>query len=190
MRKSLLLFVMTLLVCSGIQAQIVSSRSVGIESTPQRPSETMWYLRGGLNMAGFAGDGTEGMGRKAAYNFAVGFQKPITNIGAYWGMDFGFTFGWKYGITDDFFIDGHIGGFISFDYLGKMKYDGESISMGDWEDELDIEWNRFDAGMNIGFGIWYDRFNLDFTFQRGFVEAATDSEAYTSNIMLRLGVAF
>ena len=186
MRKSLLLFVMTLLVCSGIQAQIVSSRSVGIESTPQRPSETMWYLRGGLNMAGFAG--------------------------AYWGMDFGlgsrgwkidelktmtnnlqvspFTFGWKYGITDDFFIDGHIGGFISFDYLGKMKYDGESISMGDWEDELDIEWNRFDAGMNIGFGIWYDRFNLDFTFQRGFVEAATDSEAYTSNIMLRLGVAF
>jgi hypothetical protein len=71
-----------------------------------------------------------------------------------------------------------------------MKYDGESISMGDWEDELDIEWNRFDAGMNIGFGIWYDRFNLDFTFQRGFVEAATDSEAYTSNIMLRLGVAF
>ena len=191
MRKSLLLFVMTLLVCSGIQAQIVSSRSVGIESTPQRPSETMWYLRGGLNMAGFAGDGTEGMGRKAAYNFAVGFQKPITNIGAYWGMDFGlgsrgwkidelktmtnnlqvspFTFGWKYGITDDFFIDGHIGGFIIFDYL---------------------EWNRFDAGMNIGFGIWYDRFNLDFTFQRGFVEAATDSEAYTSNIMLRLGVAF
>ncbi len=212
MRKSLLLFVMTLLVCSGIQAQIVSSRSVGIESTPQRPSETMWYLRGGLNMAEFAGDGAEGMGRKAAYNFAVGFQKPITNIGAYWGMDFGlgsrgwkidelktmtnnlqvspFTFGWKYGITDDFFIDGHIGGFISFDYLGKMKYDGESISMGDWEDELDIEWNRFDAGMNIGFGIWYDRFNLDFTFQRGFVEAATDSEAYTSNIMLRLGVAF
>ncbi len=212
MRKSLLLFVMTLLVCSGIQAQIVSSRSVGIESTPQRPSETMWYLRGGLNMTGFAGDGAEGMGRKAAYNFAVGFQKPITNIGAYWGMDFGlgsrgwkidelktmtnnlqvspFTFGWKYGITDDFFIDGHIGGFISFDYLGKMKYDGESISMGDWEDELDIEWNRFDAGMNIGFGIWYDRFNLDFTFQRGFVEAATDSEAYTSNIMLRLGVAF
>ena len=74
MRKSLLLFVMTLLVCSGIQAQIVSSRSVGIESTPQRPSETMWYLRGGLNMAGFAGDGAEGMGRKAAYNFAVGFQ--------------------------------------------------------------------------------------------------------------------
>lgn len=212
MKKIALLFVTVLFVCSGIQAQIVSSRSVGIESPPQRPSETMWYLRGGLNMAGLAGDGADGMDRKAAYNFAVGFQKPITNIGAYWGMDFGlgsrgwkvdelktmtnniqvspFTFGWKYGITDNFYIDGHVGVFASFDYLGKMKYDDESISMGDWEDELELEWNRFDAGMNIGFGIWYDRLNFDFTFQRGFVEAATDSKAYTSNLMLRLGVAF
>lgn len=212
MKKILLLLVMVSFVCTGIQAQIVSSRSVGIESTPQRPSETFWYLRGGLNMAGFAGDGAEDMDRKAAYNIAIGFQKPITDIGAYWGMDFGlgsrgwkvdelkmmannlqvspFTFGWKYGITDDFAIDGHIGAFVGFDYLGKMKYEDENISMGDWEDDLGLEWNRFDAGMNIGFGVWYDRFNLDFTFQRGFVEAAKDSKAYTSNIMLRLGVAF
>lgn len=212
MKKILLLLVMISFVCTGIQAQIVSSRSVRIESTPQRPSETMWYLRGGLNMAGFAGDGAEGLDRKAAYNIAVGFQKPITDIGAYWGMDFGlssrgakedelkimtnniqvspFTFGWKYGITDDFAIDGHIGAFIGFDYIGKMKYDDESINMGDWEDDLGIEWNRFDVGMNIGFGVWYDRFNLDFTFQRGFVEAIKDGEIYTSNIMLRLGIAF
>lgn len=212
MRKSLLLFVIVVLVCIGTQAQIVSSRSIGIESTPQRPSETMWYLRGGLNMAGFAGDGAEGLDKKAAYDFAIGFQKPISHIGAYWGMDFGlgsrgmkeeegkmmtnnlkvspFTFGWKYGITDNFHIDGHIGAFVSFDYLGKIKYDDDSFNMGDWEDDLGIEWNRFDAGMNVGFGLWYDRFNLDFTFQRGFVEAVKDGEAYTSNLLLRLGVAF
>lgn len=212
MKKILILFALITSICTGIQAQIVSSRSVGIESTPQRPSETMWYLRGGLNMNGFVGDGADGLDRKAAYNITIGFQKPITDIGAYWGMDFGlssrgakedelkiltnniqvspFTFGWKYGITDDFAIDGHIGAFIGFDYIGKMKYDDESINMGDWEDDLGIEWNRFDAGMNIGFGVWYDRFNLDFTFQRGFVEAIKDGEIYTSNIMLRLGIAF
>ncbi|WP_455624170.1 PorT family protein [Parabacteroides sp.] len=211
MKKSLLLFVMGLFVCSGIQAQIVSSRSVGIESAPQRPSETIWYLRGGLNMAGFGGDGAEGMSRKAAYDFAIGFQKPISTAGAYWGMDFGlgsrgfkadetslmtnnikvspFTFGWKYSITDDIQIDGHVGAYAAFDYLGKIKAEGESVSMGDWED-LGMDWNRPDAGMNIGFGIWYDRFNLDFTFQRGFIEAASESKAYTSNILLRLGVAF
>ncbi len=57
-----------------------------------------------------------------------------------------------------------MGTFLSVDYTGKTKADGESISMSDW-DEMGLDWNRFDAGMNIGFGIWYGRFNLDFTCQ-------------------------
>lgn len=201
-----------LLACMGVQAQIVSSSSRSITTERARPSETLWYLRGGLNMAGFAGDGAEGLDRKAAYNFAIGFQKPIASMGAYWGMDFGlgsrgykvdeikmmtnnlqispFTFGWKYEIVDNLYIDGHLGAFLSFDYIGKLKYDDISISMGDWEDELDMDWNRFDAGMGIGFGIWYDRINLDFTFQRGFIEVAEDADSYTSNLLLRLGIAF
>lgn len=211
MKKNVLFIVMALFLCVTAQAQIVSSRSVSISSKPERPTETLWYLRGGLNMAGLAGNGAEGLDRKAAYSFAYGFQKPISTLGAYWGMDFGlgsrgykvdeikalvhnvnvspFTFGWKYGITDEIAIDGHIGAFVSFDYLGKMKDDDNSISLSDWDD-MGMDWNRFDAGMNIGFGVWYDRFNLDFTFQRGFVEAVDEGEAYTSNIMLRLGVAF
>jgi len=44
--------------------------------------------------------------------------------------------------------------------------------------------------MALGFGVWYDRFNLDFTWQRGFVDAISDWDVYTSNLMLRLGVAF
>lgn len=212
MKKSLLLFGLLLFVCFGLRAQIVSSRSVGIASTPERPSEMMWYLRAGLNMGGFAGDDVDGLDRKVAYNFTYGFQKPIGSLGAYWGMDFGlgsrgykldelsllahnlqvspFTFGWKYEVADNLSIEGHVGAFAACDYAGKIKYAGESVSMGDWEDDLGIDWSRFDAGMNIGFGLWYDRFNLDFTFQRGFVEAMSDTKAYTSNLMLRLGVAF
>ncbi len=114
--------------CAGIQAQIVSSRSVSIQSTPTVPSETQWFLRGGLNIMTFAGEGTKDINSKAGYHFTYGFQKPMGSIGAYWGMDFGlgsrgyqvkekqydyeasliahniqvspFTFGWKYGITD------------------------------------------------------------------------------------------
>lgn len=212
MKKSLLLFGMLLFVCFGMRAQIVSSRSVGMASTPARPSEIMWYLRAGLNMCGFAGDDVDGLERKVAYNFTYGFQKPIGSLGAYWGMDFGlgsrgykldklsllahniqvspFTFGWKYEVANNLSIEGHVGAFAGCDYTGKIKYAGESVSMGDWEDDLEIDWNRFDAGMNIGFGLWYDRFNLDFTFQRGFVEAMSDTKAYASNLMLRLGVAF
>lgn len=214
--KKFLLLLATSLFCMGMQAQIVSSRSVSIQREAKVPSETMWYLRGGLNMMGFAGDGADGLDKKAGYNFVYGFQKPVGTIGTYWGMDFGlgsrgwkaeesgydislmahnvqvspFTFGWKYGITDSFKLDVHAGAFVSFDYTGKLKAGDESISMGDWEDEVGIEWKRFDAGLNIGVGVWYDRFNLDFTFQRGFIESATEAEAYTSNFMIRLGVAF
>lgn len=217
MKKKVLSIMVALLACVGVQAQIVSSSSRSIKTESARPSETMWYLRGGLNMAGFAGDGSDDSGRKAAYSVAVGFQKPIASLGAYWGMDFGLgsrgykyddgdyseklmanniqmspiTLGWKYEVVDNLFIDGHVGAFLSVDYTGKLKMEdeyyeeSESVSMGDWDG-----WNRFDVGMGIGFGLWYDRFNLDFTFQRGFIEAAEDSEMYTSNVMLRLGVAF
>lgn len=212
MKKKVLSIVIALLACMGVQAQIVSSTSRSIKSESVRPSETLWYLRGGLDMTGFAGDGAEGLDRKAAYNFALGFQKPIASMGAYWGMDFGlgargykvddeklmanniqispFTFGWKYEVVDNLYIDGHVGAFISVDYMGKYKWDGDSVGMGDWEDDLGIDWNRFDAGMGIGFGIWYDRLNFDFTFQRGFIEVADAAESYASHIMLRLGVAF
>ena len=87
-------------------------------------------------------------------------------------------------------VDAHLGAYVSCDYVGKIKekesYQGDSeetsVNMGDWED-----WKRVDAGMNIGVGIWYDRFNLDFTYQRGFIKTW---ECNTSNVLIRLGVAF
>lgn len=224
--KKLLSLAAACLLCAGMQAQIVSSRSVSIKSAQKQPSETQWFLRGGLNMMNFTGDGAEGIDSKLGYNFVYGFQKPMGNTGTYWGMDFGlgsrgwkadlgdnetlsliahniqvspFTFGYKYNITDAVAIDAHVGAYVSFDYTGKIKdkweEDGEkveeSISMGDWNDNLDIDsgddWKRFDAGMNIGVGIWYSRFNLDFTYQRGFIKTW---ECNTSNVLIRLGVAF
>ncbi len=58
--------------------------------------------------------------------------------------------------------------------------------------------------MEIGVGVWYKRFNLDFTYRRGFIKpieytgewvddyAGIDSKpgVYNSNFMLRLGIAF
>ena len=42
-----------------------------------------------------------------------------------------------------------------------------------------------------GVGVWYDRFNLDFTYQRGFIDVFSDFDKIkTSNFMIRLGVAF
>lgn len=212
MRKTLS-FAIAALVCVAVQAQIVSSRSVSIKKQKE-PSETVWFLRAGLNMAGLAGDDAEGLGKRAAYEFTYGFQKPITSFGMYWGMDLGlgsrgykidesdyeqkllthnvqvspFNIGWKYGIVENLNFDIHAGAFVLYDYVGKVKetYNGEEESYG----LGDTDWKHFDAGLNIGFGLWYDRFNLDFTFQRGFVQAIEDTNVYTSNFMIRLGVAF
>lgn len=102
-----------------------------------------------------------------------------------------FTFGWKIGVADNISIDPHLGVFASYDYTSKMKEDGESISWGDFADALEVDYNHFDAGMNIGVGVWYDRFNLDLTYQRGFIDVFTDADGIkTSNFMIRLGIAF
>ena len=72
-----------------------------------------------------------------------------------------------------------------------MKEDGESISWGDYADYMEVDYNHFDAGINIGVGVWYDRFNLDLTYQRGFIDAFSDADGFkTSNFMIRLGIAF
>ena len=55
--KKLLSLAAAFLLCAGVQAQIVSSRSVSIKSAQKQPSETQWVLRGGLNVMKMTGDG-------------------------------------------------------------------------------------------------------------------------------------
>ncbi len=86
--KKLLSLAAAFLLCAGVQAQIVSSRSVSIKSAQKQPSETQWFLRGGLNAMKMTGDGAEDTGSKLGYNFVYGFQKPLGSIGTYWGMEF------------------------------------------------------------------------------------------------------
>ena len=94
-------------------------------------------------------------------------------------------------VADNVHIDPHVGVFASYDYTSKMKTDGESISWGDYADYMEVDYNHFDAGMNIGVGVWYDRFNLDLTYQRGFIDTFSDADGFkTSNFMIRLGIAF
>jgi hypothetical protein len=57
-----------------------------------------------------------------------------------------------------------------------MKADRkESISWGDYADYMEVDYNNFDAGMNIGVGVWYGPFHLDLTYQRGFIDTFSDA---------------
>jgi len=114
-----------------------------------------------------------------------------------------FTFGYKYSLTDDIKIDAHIGIFASYDFAGsaktKFEYnsgseDSESLSISELEDEFDFQ--SLDAGLQLGAGIWYKKFNVDLTWQKGFIPAASvyngsdDYDLTSSNFMIRLGYAF
>ena len=189
--KKVLSIVAALLLCVGTQAQIVSSRSA-IVKTQKQASNTQWFLRAGLNIMNLNGDGVEA-DSNIGYNATFGYQKPMGEMKciAHNIQYSPFTFGWKIGVADNLSIDPHLGVFASYDYTSKMKESGESISWGDFADYLEVDYNHFDAGMNIGVGLWYDRFNLDFTYQRGFIDVFSDLDGIkTSNFMIRLGIAF
>jgi hypothetical protein len=118
-----------------------------------------------------------------------------------------FTIGYKYGINSDIKLDGHIGAFVSYDFAGSavsdetfiengevISSDNDKFNLGD-DDLKDFE--RFDAGMQIGIGVWYHKFNFDITYQRGFINSCDyyydDGEShsiFSSNLILRVGYSF
>ncbi|MCD7969318.1 MAG: PorT family protein [Alistipes sp.] len=212
--KKILIFIAAITAGHGASAQIVTSESRGITVTTQ-PKTSQWYWKAGLNVMGMAGKDSDDLGANVGYNTTFGFQKPIREQGAYWGMEFGlgsrgwkdtwedetekmtahnvqfspFTFGWKYEVIENLSIDPHFGIFASYDYAGKLKWEepgySESYKLSDFD-----EWNNYDVGINLGIGIWYRQFNFDLTYQRGFVKAAEDWKVHTNNFMIRLGIAF
>jgi len=123
-----------------------------------------------------------------------------------------FTIGYKFPVTDKIKIDAHLGIFASFDFAGAYTEDEwskndegketykESHSLS--EGYIDIY--RFDAGLQLGLGVWFGRFNLNFNWQRGFAPFVdgfpfrdscydkNDNLVYynSSNAILSLGVAF
>lgn len=149
------------------------------------------------------GLGSRGFSFKELGNDEYDPYEAELNVSA-WNVKYSpFTFGYKYSITDDLKLDAHIGAFLSYDFTGSTGghvVDGADIeSVPSWSEFKDnVDYTDFDAGMQIGIGAWWKKFNIDFTYQRGFVKAFTlldSSETYSptfksSNFMIRVGYAF
>lgn len=114
-----------------------------------------------------------------------------------------FIIGYKYQFLKNMAIDAHASAFVSFDIAGQQKiynYDYQLSSNVPREKEStnkiklsDMDgYHRFDAGLNIGIGYWFGHFNIDFSWQRGFINMV-DSDDITYNAQsfkLKLGYAF
>lgn len=129
-------------------------------------------------------------------------------------------FGYKYSITDKIKLDAHLGVWLSIDMAATRKFENEysfvnsynsdynefgsekeSLSIGDMKNSDDEGYyNRFDAGIQAGIGVWYGRWNLDFSYERGFCSFynfdkmwGNNEKSYSlaaSNVLIRLGFAF
>jgi hypothetical protein len=205
--KKILFMLVAAFVCTTISAQLVTSTTYRSEKP-----KTLWYVKGGLTMNKFTGDGVEVDG-KAGYNIGIAFDRPIGGSGIFWGMglqlaskgykideegyetklkanklEIPLNIGYKYNVNDDIAVDARIGGFVNYDVFGKMtsSYEGEeeSIDLGDLEG-----YDRFGAGIQFGVGVWYQRINFNITYQKGLVSQIADT-AKESNWMLSVGYAF
>lgn len=150
-------------------------------------SDLYWGMEYGLGSRGYKYV-SEDMDATYSYKFIAHNVKIVP-----------FQLGYKYNIGEtDFAVDPHLSAFVSFDYTGKLNsktewnegwHDGkteeEDYSLGNIDD-----YQRFDAGIQFGVGVWYKKFNLDFTYQRGFISQDTEYKMFCSQFMIRLGYAF
>jgi hypothetical protein len=111
-----------------------------------------------------------------------------------------FTFGYRKNLVNKLDIDAHVGIYGSCDYTGKNKLEtsvtygketekaSADTKMSDWSD-----FNRGDVGLKFGVGLWWDRYNLDFSYRQGFLNVWTPDGADTNlsgNFIVSLGVSF
>lgn len=93
--------------------------------------------------------------------------------------------GYRLPLTKSFALDAHFAPFFSIDFKQDDMEDGyHGYSKDDWDKK------RWDVGLMMGVGIWLNKVNLDFSYQRGFIEPLGYVVGKQSNLMLRLGIAF
>lgn len=203
----------------AVSAMTASAQMMTSRTLLKRTNPATWYVHAGMSINSLTGlddddkDNGYSLGSKAGFEVDFGFNKAIGRSGAYWGMELGIgqrggkvkyynryddeeyessisswavkytpiNFGYKYSFTDKIKADIHLGGFVSYDFSQKAKdEDG---------DEYDPFNNNLDAGIICGLGVWYSKFNLDFSYQRGFIEYL-NSDINSSAFIIRVGYAF
>ncbi len=129
-------------------------------------------------------------------------RKQNTTLSAYNVNLTPITIGYKYTFLSRMAVDVHASAFAGFDFAGQFKtynYDYQ-LSAGkprvkESTSKVNIsdadKYRRFDAGLKLGVGYWFGRMNIDFTWQRGFVNLFdADESRQSQSFNLRLGYAF
>lgn len=160
--------------------------------------------------------GTRGYSIKpVSYNEGNNYIKESSNMRAYNFRAAPFMIGYRRAIAKDWSVEVHIAPYFSYDFTGaaktKSKYrfevpipvfdtDGNIITIitnvlkGTETQKTELDdirgYNRADLGIQAGGGVWYKRFNLDITYDRGLLPIIDHQKLYSNSLLIRLGYAF
>lgn len=205
--KKFTLLLAAVFVCSLASAQLVTTTSY---TTVKRAKEkTVWYVKAGVtfaNVGNFDEDQPSALDPSARLGYVVGiaFDMPLGHRGWFWNsglqlatkgyknddedyelkankIELPVTFGYKIKATDDFSIDLRVGGYVNYDL---WKTAGYSLT-----DEDEGDYISFSGGITGGIGVWYQKFNLNVSYQYGLVDL-TYWWGSERNLMVSLGYAF
>lgn len=85
--------------------------------------------------------------------------------------------GWELSVANGVTIDPHLGLYVAYDLFGNCTDEGneEGRKFSNKEDLKDMEdkggWSAFDAGLNIGCGVWINnKWNIDLRYKTSFID--------------------
>lgn len=152
----------------GFQKEITSSTTASL----------LFEMEAGLRSRGYGITEKDGSDKYEEFLFSHNIYLSPINLDAFLK------------VSNDFSLDAHVGVYAAYDYYGnyvtKTKVSGttdkNSTSIGDFDD-----YKRHDVGFTFGFGVWYQKFNFDVSFQKGFVDIIEDVNMRTNNVVFSVG---
>lgn len=175
-----------------------------------------WGMELGFGTRGYNAESKYHSGKISSWGDYIGSDRTRKLILSTYNVQLSpFTIGYKYTFLERMAADVHIGAYAAYDVMGnyKDKYLSYSYSSGQKRksenntkrkiSDMD-SMHKYDAGLNLGFGYWFGHFNVDFTWQRGFIpiyeggdktvnvgkKSMKQGDYFTNNFQLKLGYAF
>lgn len=170
-------------------------------------SPLYWGMDLGVAMRGYKTDATWSYGSSSSISggYDSHTKSETITLTAYNAQLSPINIGYKIIFNERMTLDIHVGGFASYDFAGNLKsesYDhiyltgkygtndkttenSNSIKIGDID-----SYRNYDFGAIGGIGFWYGHFNIDLSYQRGFISIYDGDNTYFCNkFMVKLGYA-
>ena len=171
-------------------------------------SPLYWGMDLGVAMRGYKADASWSAGGSSSISggYDSHTKSEKTTLTAYNAQLSPINIGYKVTFNERMALDIHVGGFASYDFAGSLKsesYDhiyltgkygtndkttenSSSTKIGDID-----SYRNYDFGVIGGIGFWYGHFNVDVSYQRGFVSMFEgDNTYFCDKLQVRLGYAF